>query len=462
MPDEQSMQPMEPDFSTFSMEKTHSMNGHEAVGHLYTQTNETRNCVIHYLRAANGTITEAERCFTGGAGSGGYNPIINRESTPNPFEGARSVILSRDNRFLFATNAGDNSVSSFTVDDDGRLTLVDVKRTGNIVPGPSGSAKSLAYDAATGTLYVLHSLGPDDVRLLSVDDVGRLTARPERYTVNVEGKPNRVATTVELLAGREVPGRRDDLRRAGEAQSRRLAHPLGLAQRRGAAFGRVQCARSLRPGRVPRQRTRCAWRPVVPGRRRRLAVVPAVPEPPPASVRPRIRRCRRTLPGDARLGRHGLHLTRRPDDTTRGKPSELCWLSISPGRPGRVRRKLRLQLRDELLPRGQRALGCEGSCAPPVPPRRRAHTDAERNRLRAARATTGSRPTAPTCTSSTATPRKLIGYRTQPDGSLEEITSCELSPTTARRAWRASRTTRPQRGALRRAPPLRLRAWRRR
>jgi 6-phosphogluconolactonase (cycloisomerase 2 family) len=173
----------------------HQTNG---VGHLYMQTNELRNCVVHYRRAADGTITEAERCYTGGAGSGGYNPIINRESTPNPFEGARSVILSPDNRFLFATNAGDNTVSSFAVGDDGSLTLVDAKRTGNVVPGKSGSAKSLAYEPSTGTLYVCHSLGPDHIRLVSVDSEGRLTARPERYTVNLEEKPNRVATMVAL------------------------------------------------------------------------------------------------------------------------------------------------------------------------------------------------------------------------------------------------------------------------
>jgi len=207
MPDEQSMQPMQaadpmqsmqPVEPSHSMEERRTMNGQGAVGHLYIQTNEIRNSVIHYLRSADGTISESERFPTGGAGSGGYNPIVNRESTPNPFEGARSVILSADLRFLFTTNAGDNSVSSFAVGDDGRLRLVDVKRTGNIVPGKSGSVKSLAYDDSTGTLYALHSLGPDHVRLMSVDNEGHLTARPERYTVNTEDKPNRVATTVAL------------------------------------------------------------------------------------------------------------------------------------------------------------------------------------------------------------------------------------------------------------------------
>jgi 6-phosphogluconolactonase (cycloisomerase 2 family) len=169
-----------------------------AAGHLYIQTNEFQNRVIHYLRSPDGTVTESERVPTGGAGSGGYNPIVNRESTPNPFEGARSVILSPDNRLLFATNAGDNSVSSFAIGEDGRLALIDAKRTGNVVAGRSGSAKSLQYDADIGTLYVCHALGPDHVRLISVDSEGRLTARPERYTVNTEDKPNRVATMVAL------------------------------------------------------------------------------------------------------------------------------------------------------------------------------------------------------------------------------------------------------------------------
>jgi 6-phosphogluconolactonase (cycloisomerase 2 family) len=176
--------------------ETHGqMNGG---GHLYMQTNEVSNCVIHYLRSADGTITESERVPTGGTGSGGYNPIIHRESTPNPFEGAYSVILSPDRRFLFTTNAGDNSVSSFAVSEDGRLTLLDAKRTGNVVPDRSGTAKALVYDPETGTLYVCHALGPDHIRLISVDSEGQLTARPERYTVNLPDKPNRVATMAAL------------------------------------------------------------------------------------------------------------------------------------------------------------------------------------------------------------------------------------------------------------------------
>src|SRR6201997_446611 len=164
------------------MSREMSMNGRG--GHLYIQTNEVRNCIIHYHRSANGTLTEAERVATGGAGSGTYKPISGQESAPNSFEGAASVILSPDRKFLFATNGGDNSVSSFAVGDHGKLTLVDTKPTGNAVEGKSGTAKSLAYSPSKGMLYVVHSFGPDHIRLMSVSSEGKLTPRMERYTAN--------------------------------------------------------------------------------------------------------------------------------------------------------------------------------------------------------------------------------------------------------------------------------------
>jgi len=165
-------------------------------GHLYIQTNEIRNAIIHYRRSADGTIAEAERCSTGGVGSGTFKPISGQESAPNAFEGAGSVILTPDRRFLFTTNGGDNSVSSFAVGDDGRLTLLCVEPTGNAVEGRSGTAKSLAYAPSSKTLFVLHSFGPDHVRLMSVNRDGKLTLRPERYTANTHDKPNRVSTMV--------------------------------------------------------------------------------------------------------------------------------------------------------------------------------------------------------------------------------------------------------------------------
>jgi 6-phosphogluconolactonase (cycloisomerase 2 family) len=163
-------------------------------GHLYMQTNEIRNAIVHYSRAANGAITEVERYSTGGAGSGVISPIYHI-SRPNDFEGAGSVILTPDRQFLFTTNAGDNSVSSFGVGKDGELTLLDIKRTGNAI---SGGAKSVAYAPSRRTLFVVHTFGPDHIRLMSVDGEGKLTARSERYSVGTMDWPNRVPTMAVL------------------------------------------------------------------------------------------------------------------------------------------------------------------------------------------------------------------------------------------------------------------------
>jgi hypothetical protein len=66
------------------------------------------------------------------------------------------------------------------------------------VNGRSGTAKALAYSPAHRTLFVLHSFGPDHLRLMSVDEDGMLTPRMEGYTVNTADKPNRVATMAAL------------------------------------------------------------------------------------------------------------------------------------------------------------------------------------------------------------------------------------------------------------------------
>jgi hypothetical protein len=95
-------------------------------GQLYIQTNEIQNRVIHYHRASDGKITEVERCLTGGSGCGGFN----YRSQPQALlvEGVHGVILTPDRSFLFAVNASDNSVSSFGVGEDGKLTLLDARR----------------------------------------------------------------------------------------------------------------------------------------------------------------------------------------------------------------------------------------------------------------------------------------------------------------------------------------------
>lgn len=171
--------------------------GSKTAGALYMQTNGTTNELIYYARMEDGNLMEKQRIATGGAGSGTYKPITGQESAPNAFEGVKSVILSSDHKWLFTTNGGNNSVSSFAVGADGMLTLTDVQPTGQPVSGRSGTAKSLAFAEGTKTLYVCHSFGPDHIRAFSVAN-GKLTQKGSDYTVNTAGKNDRVPTEIVL------------------------------------------------------------------------------------------------------------------------------------------------------------------------------------------------------------------------------------------------------------------------
>src|ERR1700758_3663231 len=408
------------------MGTAHQMNG---LGHLYMQTNEIRNAIVHYRRAPDGAIAEVDRVSTGGAGSGTFKPTRGQESSPNAFEGAGSIILSPDRRFLFTTNGGDNSVSSFAVGDDGRLTLVDVCPTGNPVEGRSGTAKSLAYSPETGTLYALHSLGHDHLRLLSVDADGKLTQRPERYTVNVSGKPNRMSTMVALApSGRHVlVGTTFD-----EPAS---ANPDGSA---------ILCV--PRAGRGP-------------GGAPLKSIASNLPDPDGLAVFP--------VQEDGSLGQARFHdgnagspffiafLHHRPDtfvigaavgdgcvlgtidddgkvdigplvkiDTSAGLPSELCWLSVSPDDRFVYATNFGYSYLSSFTINGK---GLEVACDPACPKVKGDGT------FRALNNTVSSGPSDSWVTPDGAylyqiygNASKLVGYATQKDGSLEEVTSADI------------------------------------
>jgi 6-phosphogluconolactonase (cycloisomerase 2 family) len=168
------------------------------VGHLYMQTNETQNRIMHFGRRTDGKLKLFESVPTGGAGSGVFKPISGQESAPNAFEGAGSVILAESNTLLFATNGGDNSVSSLRVSSDGKLTVIDRQSTGEPVTGRSGTAKSLAYRPRSRTLYVLHAFGPNHLRAYTVAQDGKLKLRSERSTVNTAKKTDRVSIQAVL------------------------------------------------------------------------------------------------------------------------------------------------------------------------------------------------------------------------------------------------------------------------
>jgi 6-phosphogluconolactonase (cycloisomerase 2 family) len=396
-------------------------------GHLYMQTNEVENAIIHYERSSTGALTEVERIKTGGAGSGEFKPISGQESAPNAFEGASSIIFTPDRRFLFTTNGGDNSVSTFRVSEDGRLSLVDVKPTGNPVEGRSGTAKSLAFAPSTRTLFVLHSFGPDHLRLMSVDSEGKLSARPERYTVNTYSKRNRVATMV-------VVSPNEELVLVGTTFDEPIAHtglypdgsPILWVQRAGGAFHSIASNAPDPDGLAafPMQKdgslgtTRFydakGGSPFYIGflheRPNTFVIAYAVGDG--CSMG--------TIEKDGTLSIGPLVKI----DTSAGVPSELCWLSVSPDDRTVYATNFGYSNISSYRINGH---GLEVACDPACP---RVPGDGT---ARGLNGTVTSGPADSWITSDGAylyqiygNASKLVGYATQSDGSLKEITSIKI------------------------------------
>jgi 6-phosphogluconolactonase len=123
-------------------------------GAIYVITNApSGNSVLVYNRAANGDASAVGAFSTGGTGSGAG------------LGSQGAVIVSDDQRFLFAVNAGSNSISSFRIVPDG-LQLADIASSGGTLP------TSIAYRG--GLLYVLNAGTPNNITGFTVDRKGKM------------------------------------------------------------------------------------------------------------------------------------------------------------------------------------------------------------------------------------------------------------------------------------------------
>jgi 6-phosphogluconolactonase len=117
-----------------------------------------------YRRATDGQLTLLDHFATGGQGSG-----PSQRFAGDGLGSGNSLRLSRDNRWLFATNAGSNTVSVMEVMSDG-LRLVDVVPTGD---GSRGYRFPNSVTQYGDLVYVLNS----PIRGASPGSACRTTAR---------------------------------------------------------------------------------------------------------------------------------------------------------------------------------------------------------------------------------------------------------------------------------------------
>lgn len=157
------------------------------------------NEIVRYNRRVNGELVLHGYFPTGGLGSGpAPTSTVLGAQVPATVDGlgsSDSLILSADRRFLFAVNAGSNTISVFQVSSDG-LTLVETM--------PSGGDFPVSLTLRGDVLYVLNAGNDGSMRGFRVAANGTLSvlANSTRAlgVVQTQPEPNEVLTTPAQLS----------------------------------------------------------------------------------------------------------------------------------------------------------------------------------------------------------------------------------------------------------------------
>lgn len=135
-------------------------------GAVYVLTNQVNNAVAAFDRAPDGTLTAVGTFSTGGSG----NPVPQPGDPPtDPLASQGALILSNNNKFLFAVNAGSNEISVLSVGKDS-LTLVDKVGSGGVRP--------ISLTVHGDLLYVLNEGATPNITGFTISSTGELTPLP--------------------------------------------------------------------------------------------------------------------------------------------------------------------------------------------------------------------------------------------------------------------------------------------
>ena len=111
-------------------------------GYLYIESNDsTGNAIVAYKQGTDGKLTWSSTTSSGGKGAGkGLGS-----------EGA--LAINEDHTWLFAVNAGSNSISSFKINNDGKLKLKHTVSSGGTLP--------VSVCVHNNLVYVVNSVSAD-------------------------------------------------------------------------------------------------------------------------------------------------------------------------------------------------------------------------------------------------------------------------------------------------------------
>ncbi|MEO8150600.1 MAG: beta-propeller fold lactonase family protein [Bacteroidia bacterium] len=142
-----------PDEEIFNDSQALERKGHS--GYVYTESNESaQNEIYIYKQNSNGTLTLQGTTSSGGTGTGGG------------LGSQGAIVLDKNHEWLFAVNAGSNSVSSFRVHGNGNLTLAYTAGTSGMMP--------ISITVHHNLLYVVNA-GSDNIAGLTIGAGGSLT-----------------------------------------------------------------------------------------------------------------------------------------------------------------------------------------------------------------------------------------------------------------------------------------------
>jgi 6-phosphogluconolactonase len=127
-------------------------------GTVYAMTNADNNEIVVYHRAADGTLTLAGTFATNGSGA---------TTEPGDALGASNpLILSPDNRWLLAVNAGSDTISVFQVDSDNLTFVQQVDSHGDL---------PVSLTMHQNLVYVLNAREGGNISGFTIDTNGHLT-----------------------------------------------------------------------------------------------------------------------------------------------------------------------------------------------------------------------------------------------------------------------------------------------
>ena len=152
------------------------------------------NQVVAYTRSTDGSLQQIGVYDTGGVGEN------IRASGANPLASQDPLIVSKDQRFVFAVNAGSESISSFRINDDYSLTPASLNIS---TSGSSGAQNPVSLTIYENILYVANTgnyvdRNGDELDTLP-EDRNRVNSSIVGFTVGDDG-------TLTKLTGSEIPG----------------------------------------------------------------------------------------------------------------------------------------------------------------------------------------------------------------------------------------------------------------